>query len=187
MGQAQYTPVSTPVSTPASTPASTLTVAAVGALVVGLLTLATLASPAYAQNRNSQQADRAATAAATDTRTARPLWSELSPKQQAVLAPLAADWEGLDSTRRKKWVAIANRYPSMGSGEQQRLQDRMQAWAKLTPQERRVARDNYRALRQLPSSQRKEVRQQWQQRQTAAPAGTAAEATSDTTTDNAAK
>ena len=95
----------------------------------------------------------------------RPLWSELSPKQQAVLAPLAADWDNLDTTRRKKWVTIANRYPKMKPDEQQRLQSRMQAWAKLTPAQRRVARDNYKSLRQLPRPQRGEVHEKWQQYQ----------------------
>jgi hypothetical protein len=97
------------------------------------------------------------------SKAARPLWSELSPKQQAILAPVAADWDNLDTTRRKKWVAIANRYPKMKPDEQQRLQARMQAWAKLTPAERRVARENYRSLRQLPRPQRGEVNQKWQQ------------------------
>jgi len=36
----------------------------------------------------------------------RPAWSELSPAQQQVLAPLAADWNNMDSTRRKQWVAL---------------------------------------------------------------------------------
>jgi hypothetical protein len=98
----------------------------------------------------------------------RPLWSELSPKQQAVLAPLAADWDSLDTMRRKKWVSIANRYPRMTQDQQQRLQDRMQAWAKLTPAQRRVARENYQSLRQLPRPQRGEVKQKWQQYQQSA-------------------
>ena len=77
-------------------------------LITALLsTLITLGTPAYAQER---PADRSATPTAVDTRTARPLWSELSPKQQAVLAPLAADWESLDSIRRKKWVTRPKSY-----------------------------------------------------------------------------
>lgn len=111
----------------------------------------------------------------------RPLWSELSPKQQAVLAPLAADWDNLDTTRRKKWVTIANRYPKMKPDEQQRLQSRMQVWAKLTPAQRKVARDNYKSLRQLPRPQRGEIHQKWQQHQQSyAPhAGKAQDATTD--------
>lgn len=111
----------------------------------------------------------------------RPLWSELSPKQQAVLAPLAADWDSLDTTRRKKWVTIANRYPKMKPDAQQRLQTRMQAWAQLTPAQRRVARENYKALRQLPRPQRGELRQKWQQhQQSPSPPPAATDAAADT-------
>ncbi len=103
-------------------------------------------------------------------KSARPLWSELSPKQQAVLAPIAAEWDKLDTTRRKKWVTIANRYPKMTPDEQQRLQSRMQDWANLTSEQRRVARENYQQLKQLPRSQRGELKQKWQDQQSATPA-----------------
>ena len=52
----------------------------------------------------------------------RPAWSELAPAHQKILAPLAPEWNQLDATRRKKWVAIAERYPKMKPAEQQRLQ-----------------------------------------------------------------
>ena len=60
----------------------------------------------------------ALSAAAAETKSqpkkpSRPTWSELTPPQQQVLAPLQSHWDQLDSTRRKKWVAIANRYPTM--------------------------------------------------------------------------
>ncbi len=123
---------------------------AFAALVFGLLT----APGAMAQQPGSGSA-----------KSARPLWSELSPKQQAVLAPLAADWDKLDTTRRKKWVAIANRFPRMKPDEQQRLQSRMQDWANLTPAQRRVAREKYQSLKQLPRAERSEIRRRWWQRQ----------------------
>jgi Protein of unknown function (DUF3106) len=136
---------------------------AYAALIVGLL----LAPSAGAQQPQSE---------AGSVKSARPNWSELSPKQQAVLAPLAAEWDKLDTTRRKKWVTIANRYPKMKPDEQQRLQSRMQDWADLTPAQRRVARENYRSIKQLPRPQRGDVKQKWQQyQQSATPA---AEATS---------
>ena len=125
-------------------------------LIFGLLLASGQAPDAVAQ----QLQGRSGTA-----KSARPLWSELSPKQQAILAPLAADWDALDNTRRKKWVTIANRYPKMKPDEQQRLQRRMQAWAALTPAQRRVARENYKALRQLPRPSRGELRQKWEQHQ----------------------
>src|SRR5215210_3123138 len=74
---------------------------------------------------------------------AQPAWSALTPAQQQVLAPVQAEWDQLDTVRRKKWVAIADRYPTMKPAEQQRLQKRMQEWAALTPDERRAAREKY--------------------------------------------
>lgn len=95
----------------------------------------------------------------------RPAWSELSPSQQQVLAPLQGEWDNFDSTRRKNWVSIADRYPTMKPAEQQRLKKRMQEWAQLTPEERRAAREQYQTLKKLPSRERKEVRQRWQEYQ----------------------
>jgi hypothetical protein len=97
--------------------------------------------------------------------TPKPAWTELSPAQQQVLAPLQGDWDQLDTTRRKKWLAIANRYSTMKPAEQQRLQKRMQEWAQLTPEERRAARERYQSLKKLPPQQRREVREKWQEYQ----------------------
>lgn len=96
---------------------------------------------------------------------ASPAWSQLSPAQQQVLAPLQAEWEKLDSTRRKNWVAIADRYPTMRPAEQERLKKRMQEWAQLTAEERRAAREQYQTLKKLPPRERKEVRQRWNEYQ----------------------
>ena len=93
----------------------------------------------------------------------KPAWAELTTAQQQVLSPLQAEWEELDTIRRKKWVDIANRYPTMKQAEQQRLQKRMQEWAKLTPEERRAAREQYRTLKKIPPKQRKEKWQEYQQ------------------------
>lgn len=135
-------------------------------LIGGLLLAFALGLSAYAQQSPSD-----APVAVAKTKSPRPHWSELSPKQQAVLAPLAADWEALDTTRRKKWVTIANRYPKMKPDEQVRLQRRMQAWAALTPAERRVARENYKVLRQTPRPQQPgELRQKWDQHNQSQPA-----------------
>lgn len=103
--------------------------------------------------------------AASKASTAKPQWSELSPRQQHVLAPLAPEWNNLDSTRRKKWVEIANRYPKMKPAEQRRLQRRMQDWVKLSPEQRRVAREKYQTIKKLPPDHRQQVQKKWQQYQ----------------------
>lgn len=109
-----------------------------------------------------------ADAAQTDTskkRPVRPAWSELTPDQQKVLAPLQPEWDQLDATRRSKWVAIARRYPKMKPQEQQRLQQRMSEWARLTPAERKAARNRYRDLQKLPPKKRQEVTSEWERYQ----------------------
>jgi hypothetical protein len=105
-------------------------------------------------------------------RIAKPGWTELTPGQQQVLAPLQPEWEQLDTVRRKKWVSIADRYPTMKPAEQERLQKRMQEWAKLTPAERRVAREKYQSLKKDPQK-RDEVKRRWQEYEQTRPAGTA--------------
>jgi len=95
----------------------------------------------------------------------QPDWSQLTPDQQRVLAPLAEDWKNLDDRRRKKWLLTAKRYPTMKPEEQQRLQTQMQDWIKLTPQQRRVARENYKKLAKQPPEKREVVRKKWDEYQ----------------------
>jgi hypothetical protein len=100
----------------------------------------------------------------------RPAWAELTAEQQQILAPLKTDWDSLDPDRRQKWIAIAKRYPRMKAQEQERVQRRMQAWARLTPEQRRQARENY---KQLAKAQRpapnKDLRQAWAEYQALSP------------------
>jgi len=93
----------------------------------------------------------------------QPKWTELSPQQREILAPLSVDWNKLDSFRKKKWIGIAQRYPSLSPKEQQRLQHRMQAWAKLTPGERTRAREQYKNLKKEPPAQRQAIKEKWQE------------------------
>lgn len=93
---------------------------------------------------------------------AQPKWSELSRERQEALKPLAGQWDTLDNTRRKKWIVVADRYPAMGAEEQKRMQSRMVDWARLTPEQRRVARENYQKSKSLPAEQKKAEWQQYQ-------------------------
>lgn len=97
----------------------------------------------------------------TSPTAASPAWSELTPEQRTILAPLAREWDELDGTRRKKWIAIAKRYPRMKPQAQERLQKRMGDWAKLTPEQRQAARERYQQLRKLSPEQRRQVARQW--------------------------
>lgn len=94
-----------------------------------------------------------------------PAWRQLRPDQQRILAPLREDWENLEPQRKLKWVEISNRYHKLGSDEQARIQRRMKAWASLTPDQRRAARDFYRDIEKLPPEKKQEVRHKWEEYQ----------------------
>ena len=117
---------------------------------------------AIAQERPKANAVSAAPAAAVP-KTARPYWVELSVAQREALAPLAGEWERLDSQHKKKWVEIAGRYPKMKPEEQQHTQDRMREWATLTPEQRRIARDSFARVQALPPEKRAEMLQKYRE------------------------
>jgi len=100
-------------------------------------------------------------AAHAQTRSKAAPWAGLTADQQMILAPLRSDWDKLDAERRLKWIGIAKRYPQMKAEEQARVQRRMHAWAKLTPQQRREARENYKELAKNPKEKRTNLREQW--------------------------
>ena len=72
----------------------------------------------------------------------KPGWKELTPAQQAALLPLQGEWDRMEAARKPKWLGIANRFASMQPAEQQRMHGRMREWVKLTPEQRKVAREN---------------------------------------------
>jgi hypothetical protein len=92
---------------------------------------------------------------------ARPVWAELTAEQQKILSPLKADWESLETERRRKWIGVAKRYPAMTPQGQERVQRRMQAWAKLSPEQRRQARETYKQLAKAQPTKRANLREQW--------------------------
>ena len=83
-----------------------------------------------------------------------PAWNELSPAHRKVLAPLANDWNGLDARSKERWIDVAGRYPKMKPDEQQRANQRMGEWAKLTVAQRTQARMNFQEARSLSKEER---------------------------------
>ena len=105
---------------------------------------------------------------ATAAPLAQPNWSELTPQQQQILAPLAKDWDGFGSPRRMKWLGIAKRYPAMEPEQQQRIQTQMKPWASLTPEARNAARANFKKGKKESKEtqeQREARRKKWEQYQ----------------------
>jgi hypothetical protein len=93
----------------------------------------------------------------------QPAWSALSQEQRATLAPLAGEWDRMENYRRKKWLGIAQRYRTMGPEEQQRLQQKMHEWARLTPEQRLAAREKFKEFNQMSAEEKAARKQKWQE------------------------
>jgi len=102
-------------------------------------------------------------APAASVANAHPNWNELNAVQQRVLAPLAGEWNNFPELNRRKWLQIAERYEKFSPAEQARLQTRMTEWVKMTPQQRRLARENYQITRSLPAQKKAEAWNKYQQ------------------------
>lgn len=85
---------------------------------------------------------------------ASPDWQALSAQQKQILASLEPEWNQLDPSRRGKWLELAARYPQMPEEEQQRVQQRLSDWVRLSPAERQQARLGFQAARQLKADER---------------------------------
>ncbi|MGV8899637.1 MAG: DUF3106 domain-containing protein [Burkholderiaceae bacterium] len=90
-------------------------------------------------------------------------WVTLSAQQQQALAPLSADWDSLDATRQKKWLGIVNKFPSLKPEERIRAQNRMRVWVELSPEQRRIARENYWRAKKINPIQKNTHWQEYQQ------------------------
>lgn len=93
----------------------------------------------------------------------QPAWSELSLEQKQILAPLAGEWNALETYRQKKWLGIAQRYSTLTPDEQARTQRRMRDWVKLTPEQRKAAREKYKSLKTAPPERKEVLKQKWQE------------------------
>jgi len=102
------------------------------------------------------------TAHAASSKKSGPTWDQLTPQQREVLAPIQSEWAGLDAARKRKWLGVAKRYPTMTQKEQARLQQRMREWVSLTPEERQAARTRYREFEQLSPDDRRAMREKWE-------------------------
>jgi hypothetical protein len=83
-----------------------------------------------------------------------PRWADLSPAHRKVLAPLSGDWNGLDARSKERWMDVAGRYPKMAPDEQQRANQRMGEWARMTVAERTQARMNFQETRNVSKEER---------------------------------
>jgi hypothetical protein len=90
-------------------------------------------------------------------------WSRLTSAEHIALAPFEAQWDSFSDERKRKWIKIASRYPKMSPDAQKRLHDRMTEWTRMTPDQRRVARENYQVSKELPRETRQNAWKAYQQ------------------------
>ncbi|OUM02803.1 DUF3106 domain-containing protein [Variovorax sp. JS1663] len=119
---------------------------------VGVAVLLALAAAADAQTRTG---DPAAPTSVAKPVVSKPLWRDLSARQQRALQPLAPHWDALTEPHKRKWLALSRNYATMSPDEQGVLHSRMTEWAQLSNQERTLARFNFAEVKQVPIDERK--------------------------------
>jgi hypothetical protein len=126
----------------------------------------TASQPAVAAPRTGAAAPAATTPPAAPkpaTKTEKPLWRELTPAQHAALDPLSGEWDQMDSVRKRKWLEMANHFATMKPEEQQRVHERMREWVRLTPAQRKLARDTYARTKKLAPGEKTATWESYQQ------------------------
>ncbi len=81
-------------------------------------------------------------------------WAKLTSQQRQILSPLERDWASLDASRKSKWLEVATRFPTLPVADQQRVQQRMAEWARMTPAERGRARLSFQESKQFSNEQK---------------------------------
>jgi hypothetical protein len=112
---------------------------------------------------NSTNSTPPVVAKTTKRPVSKPTWSELTPAQQQALTPLAGEWDRMEANRKEKWLVIGNKFASMHPTEQERMQERMRDWVKLTPAQRRSVRESYVRAKKLDAEKKSAQWQQYQQ------------------------
>jgi hypothetical protein len=86
----------------------------------------------------------------------KPLWRDLTARQQRALTPLAPHWDSLSEPHKRKWLAMSRNYAKLPQADQEILHSRMTDWAALSNQQRAQARLNFAEVKQvLPVDERK--------------------------------
>lgn len=86
-------------------------------------------------------------------------WAKLTPAQQEILRPIAAEWDKLPNKLQKNLLYAAERYPSLTPDEKLRFNDKLKKWSKLTPEQRKRAREKFQAFSKVPEAEREKVKQ----------------------------
>jgi hypothetical protein len=81
-------------------------------------------------------------------------WSELSGKQQELLAPLKNDWDNMTNAQRERWLKVGRKYENEPVERQAVMRERVSTWSKMSPRDKAAARENYKALKEKRQGER---------------------------------
>lgn len=81
-------------------------------------------------------------------------WSQLSSKQQELLAPLKKDWDTMTNAQQERWLQVGRKYENEPSERQDIMRERVGGWSELSPKEKAAARENYKALKENRQGER---------------------------------
>jgi hypothetical protein len=123
------------------------------AVFVCTLTFASLSS-AQGSTPTAPSASPSANTSRNLVALVQPLWVDLTPAQQQVLQPFAAQWNTYPQNEKRSWVKLADRFKAMPPDQQSKLQMRMRDWAALTPDQRSRARSNFGIAKKAPQEKR---------------------------------
>lgn len=121
---------------------------------------------------------------ASITPLVQPRWHDLNAAQRQVLAPFSKQWAELPLNEKRAWADLARRFPEMNPQDQARTQRRISEWASLTPEERKLARANYRLMQQVGRDQ---LLTEWERYQSMTPEQRAVLGTAGSTSNTAAR
>ena len=88
-------------------------------------------------------------------------WSSLKPYQKIILQPLEREWDGMEPALKKKRLRITKHYLKRTPEEQQRIQSQMGNWSQLTSEQRKLARDRYKKVENLPPQKLQPMIEKW--------------------------
>ena len=90
-------------------------------------------------------------------------WEALSATQRSALAPMQQLWPSLNAQQQQQWLTLARDFENKSPAERATLHERMNEWARMSPEQRERARAGFGQARSV-SEQEKRAR--WQQYQT---------------------
>jgi len=98
-------------------------------------------------------------AASAEVEPAQVPWSDLTPTEQDLLAPVSDQWQQLTPHQQQRLRRKAERWQDLGPVRREIVQQRLSRFATMTPEQRAAARQRFKAFQQLPPEQKARMRE----------------------------